>query len=200
MMWLSGCILSGMMQTITTNITNGVNVDALQQTIQAVKAQPELAKFKFRISNCWLGGGHNRSRVGAFTGTMQDIEHLQTFEMDADEPPLLLGNDAGANPVEHLLHALAACVTSSMVYHAAGQGIAIESVESTMEGDIDLRGFLGLDPNVRNGYQGIRMTMRIKTSATDRQWEKLVTLGPTFSPVFDSLTKGVPVTVNAERI
>jgi uncharacterized OsmC-like protein len=112
---------------------------------------------------------------------------------------VLLGKDEGANPVEFLLHALAACVTTSMVYHAAGQGITIESVESTLEGDIDLRGFLGIDRSVRNGYQGIRMKMRIKTDATEKQWERLVRLGPSFSPVFDSVTKGVQVEVSAER-
>ena len=145
------------MQTITSTITNGVNTDALMQTIQAVKAQPELAKFNFRISNRWLGGSHNRSTVSSFTGTMKEIDHLQKFEMDAGEHPVLLGNDEGANPVEYLLHALAACVTTSTVYHAAGQGIDIESVESTVEGDLDLRGFLGLDPSVRTGYQAIRI-------------------------------------------
>jgi uncharacterized OsmC-like protein len=130
---------------------------------------------------------------------MQEIDHLQKFEMDAGEHPVLLGNDEAANPVEYLLHALAACVTSSMVYHAAGQGITIDSVESKVEGDIDLRGFLGLDPSVRNGYQAIRITMRIKTDADERQWANLVKLGPTFSPVFDSITNGVPVQLAAER-
>lgn len=187
------------MQIVNTNITNGVNVDELMQTIQAVKAQPEIAKFNFSVSNKWLGGGHNRTQVGGFSGAMQRMEHAQTFCMDAAEPPVLLGQDEAANPVEYLLHALAACVTTSMVYHAAGQGIAIESVESTLEGDIDLRGFLGIDRSVRNGYQGIRMKMRIRTDADDRQWERLVCLGPGFSPVFDSVTKGVPVEVSAER-
>lgn len=104
------------------------------------------------------------------------------------------------NPVEYLLHALAACVTSSLIYHAAAQGIQIEAVESKVEGKIDLRGFLGVDPNVRKGYEKIQMTMRIKTRADDRQWSKLVDLGPGFSAVFDSLTNGVPVEVSAERI
>lgn len=188
------------MQTVTTQITNGVNVADLMQTIEAVKSQPEIARFNFSVSNKWLGGGRNQTKVCAFTGAMQKLEHSQTFTMDADEPPILLGKDEGANPVEFLLHALAACVTTSMVYHAAGQGIAIESVESTLEGDIDLRGFLGIDRGVRNGYQGIRMKMRIKTDATEKQWERLVRLGPSFSPVFDSVTKGVPVEVTAERL
>jgi uncharacterized OsmC-like protein len=188
------------MQMITPHVTNGVNVDDLMSTINAVKQEPELAKFRFNISNCWIGGGHNRSTVKGFRGAMQDMEHKVTFRMDAGEPAVLLGNDEGANPVEYLLHALAACVTSSMVYHAAGQGIEIEAVESTLQGEIDLRGFLGIDPNVRNGYQKIRISMRIKTKADERQWSKLVRLGPTFSPVYDSVTKGVPVEISAERM
>jgi uncharacterized OsmC-like protein len=174
--------------SVRTSITNGVNVDDLTKTIQAVKAQPEIAKFKFNVSNCWLGGAHNRSTVNGFRGAMQDNEHTSRFVMDAGEHPVLLGNDEGANPVEFLLHALAACVTTSIVYHAAAPGI------------LDLRGFLGIDPNVRNGYERIRMTMKIMTNASDLQWAKLAAIGPAFSPVFDSVTKGVPVDLRAERM
>lgn len=120
--------------------------------------------------------------------------------MDADEPAILLGMDRGANPVEHLLNALAACVTTAMVYHAAAKGIELEEVESRLEGDIDLRGFLGLSDELRNGYEGIRMTFKIKADATDEQLQEIVALGPSFSPVYDSLTKGVPVSVTAERM
>lgn len=186
------------MQTITT-ITNGVDLDALTKTIAAVKADPEIAKFGFRVTNTWISGGHNRSTVRGFHGALQEMAHQTPFVMDAGEPPVLLGKDEGANPVEYLLHALAACVTTAMVYHAAGQGIEIETVESKIEGDLDLRGFLGIDPRVRNGYEKIRMTMKIRTNADGRQWERLVRLGPGFSPVFDSITKGVPVEVTAER-
>jgi uncharacterized OsmC-like protein len=186
--------------SVRTSITNGVNVDDLTKTIQAVKAQPEIAKFKFNVSNCWLGGAHNRSTVNGFRGAMQDNEHTSRFVMDAGEHPVLLGNDEGANPVEFLLHALAACVTTSIVYHAAAQGIEIEAIESKIEGDLDLRGFLGIDPNVRNGYERIRMTMKILPNASDLQWAKLAAIGPAFSPVFDSVTKGVPVDLRAERM
>jgi uncharacterized OsmC-like protein len=188
------------MQSVTTSIRNGVNVDDLTKTIQAVKEQPEIAQFKFNVSNSWIGGGHNRSTVNGFHGAMQDFEHSSKFVMDAAEHPVLLGADEAANPVEFLLHALAACVTTSMVYHAAGQGIEIEAVETKMEGDLDLRGFLGIDPTVRNGYERIRMTMRIRTSASDQQWANLIQLGPHFSPVFDTVTKGVPVDVSTERM
>ena len=187
-------------QMTQTKVVNGVNVDELFRTIDAIKATPGVAKFKFRITNQWIDGGHNRSTVKNFYGACEDIQRGKTFVLDADEPPLLLGKDNGANPVEHLLNALAACVTTSMVYHAAARGIEIQEVESSLEGDIDLRGFLGLDKSVRNGYQGIRMKFKIKTAASDSQIEELCRLGPTYSPVYDSLTKGVPVTVTAERM
>jgi uncharacterized OsmC-like protein len=188
------------METVVTKVTNGVNVNDLTRTIESVRDQPELAKFRFSISNRWLGGGHSRSEVNTFTAAMQQVQHTVKFEMDADESPILLGNDEGANPVEYLLHALAACVTTSMVYHAAARGIHVDAVESTIEGDLDLRGFLGVDPNVRNGYQRIQITMKIDTDADERQWNTLTKLGPTFSPVFDTVTKGVPVDIHAERM
>jgi uncharacterized OsmC-like protein len=118
----------------------------------------------------------------------------------ADEPEVLLGTDRAANPVEHLLHALASCVTTSMVYHAAARGIAIEQVESSLEGDLDLRGFLGLAPGVRKGYQQIRLTLRIKAAVTDGEFQELASLGPNFSPVFDSINMGVPILVSTERL
>ena len=111
-----------------------------------------------------------------------------------------LPNSIYARDVEYLLHALAACVTTSMVYHAAAKGIQIHEVESGIEGDIDLRGFLGLDKSIRNGFQQIRMSFRIKTDATDDEFKTLSELGPRFSPVFDSVTKGVPVVVKTERL
>jgi uncharacterized OsmC-like protein len=188
------------MPKVKSSITNGVNLDDLTSTIQAVKEEPAIAKFQFHISNRWLGGGHNESKVNGFSGAMQQLEHAQEFTLEAGEHPVLLGSDEGANPVEYLLHALAGCVTTSMVYHAAAEGIEVEAVESTIEGDVDLRGFLGLDPTVRSGYQGIKMNMRIKTKAEGQDWEKLLTLGPKFSPVYDSLTKGLPVEVQTERM
>lgn len=177
---------------------NGVNVSELRKTIDDMKATPGLAKFKFRVRNEWIDGGHNRSTVGDFHGANQEISHQRQFLLEADEAPVLLGNDLGANPVEHLLHALAACVTSSMVYHAAARGIRIDEVESSMEGNIDLKGFLGLDNNVRNGYENIRMNFKIKADVPDDQLQAICDMGPKFSPVFDSLSKGVPITVKAE--
>lgn len=180
--------------------TNGVDTARMQETVRTVKASPELGRFKFRIENRWLGAGANRSEVRSFDGCGQTLSHSSSFTLAADEPDMLLGNDTGANPVEHLLHALASCVTTSMVYHAAARGIAVEEVESSLEGELDLQGFLGLDPTVRNGYQQIRMKLRIKANVTDEQLRELSGLGPTFSPVYDSLIKGVPISVSAERI
>ncbi|HEY7403157.1 MAG TPA: OsmC family protein [Candidatus Angelobacter sp.] len=179
---------------------NGVNVDALGQTIAAVNANPTLAKFRFQLKNEWIDGGHNRSIIKQFYGVGQDIDRPRPFTLDADEPPILLGNDLGPNAGEYLLSALAACVTGALVYHAAARGIVIDEVESQVEGDIDLRGFLGLDPSVRKGFQNIRMSFKIRADVTDEQLEELGRLGPEFSPVFDSITRGVPITVQTQRM
>lgn len=179
---------------------NGVAVDDLSKTVDAIKATPAIAKFKFRIRNQWVDAGHNSSIADTFYGAGQEQSRPKPFVLEADEPPVLLGKDTGANPVEHLLHALASCLTTSMVYHAAARGIHIEEVESSLEGDIDLHGFLELDKNVRNGYQGIRVNFKIKADVPDEQLQEISQLGPRHSPVFDSLTNGVPVSVTAERL
>jgi uncharacterized OsmC-like protein len=181
-------------------ITNGVDLARLTDTIEAVKAAPDLGRFQFRIQNRWIDCGENRSEVQPFTAGGRVFKHRTALTLLADEPESLLGTDRGANPVEHLLHALASCVTTSMVYHAAARGIPVERVESTLEGDLDLRGFLGLAPNVRKGYQGIRLKIRIKADISDEQFQELISLGPNFSPVYDSVTNGVPIAVSTERI
>ena len=183
-----------------TKIVNGVSVQDLFTTIDVVKETPEIAKFNFRIRNRWLDGSQNKSAVGAFYGASQEQTRQKPFVLEADEPRVLLGKDSAANPVEHLLHALASCLTTSMVYHAAVRGIQIEEVESTLEGDIDLHGFLELDAKVRKGYQGIRVNFKIKADVPDEQLQEIVQLGPGYSPVFDSLTNGVPILVKAERL
>jgi len=188
------------MATKLMSIVNGVDLTRMEDTVQAVKATPEVASFKFRIENRWIDCGQNQSEVRKFSMGGKEIEHKSRLILDADEPEVLLGTDGGANPVEHLLHALASCVTTSMVYHAAALGIEIEAVESSLEGGLDLRGFLGLSPTVRKGYQQIRLRLRIKANATDEQFRQLSELGPKFSPVFDSLSRGVPIAYSAERI
>jgi len=179
---------------------NGVAVDQLFSTVEAVKATPSIAKFKFQITNRWNTGSQNCSTASGFSGANQQLGHPQPFSLQADEPAILLGKDTAANPVEYLLHALASCLTTSMVYHAAARGIRIDNVESSFEGDLDLRGFLDLDPAVRKGYQGIRARFKITADAPDDQLQEIVRLGTGHSPVFDSITRGVPVSVSAERL
>jgi uncharacterized OsmC-like protein len=184
---------------IKTSRINGVDVDRLQQTLSAIGQDPSLAKFQFRLDNKWLGGGYNRSTASSFSGAGMDHVHARPFELYADEPPVLLGADAAANAGELLLHALTACITAAIVYHAAARGIEIEEIDSSIEGDIDLRGFLGLDEEVRKGFQQIRMKLRIKADMPDDELQALAALGPQFSPLYDSLVNGSPVMVSAER-
>jgi uncharacterized OsmC-like protein len=179
---------------------NGVAVNELFSTVEAVKTTPSIAKFKFRIRNQWEDGSRNHSTVTTFTGANHELAHPVSFRLEADEPAILLGKDMAANPVEHLLHALASCLTTSMVYHASARGIQINQVESTFEGDLDLHGFLDLDPKVRKGYQGIRVAFKVSADVPDDRLEEIVRLGTSHSPVFDSLTNGVPVSISAERL
>ncbi|MCY1422083.1 OsmC-like protein [compost metagenome] len=171
---------------------NGVDVGALFDTIAAVKQDPGLAEFQFRASNRWINGGYNRSNIQAFHGCREeDSTRTKPFVLDADEPPVLLGQDRGANPVEYVLHALAACLTTTMVYHAAARGIEIRGVESKLQGDLDLRGFLGLDPNVRKGYRSVRVEMLVDSDASPAVLRELAQ----FSPVYDIVSHSLPVEV-----
>jgi uncharacterized OsmC-like protein len=177
-------------------VVNGVDIDVLGGTVEAIKENSDLAKCKFRLRNTWVQGGHNRSTVGDFYGACQENSHQATFELDADEPPVLAGTDAAPNPVEHLLHALAGCLTSTLVYHAAIRGIQIDELECELEGDLDLRGFLGLAKDVRKGYQNIRVMFRVKTASD--QLEKLKALSK-LSPVFDVTSNGTQVDIEIEQ-
>ena len=147
------------------NVVNGVDIDVLGGTVGAIQADPGMGACRFRATNNWVDGAQNRRRVTGFYGAHQEIAHKQAFEMLADEPAILAGNDDGANPVEHLLHALASCLTTSMVAHAAVRGIHIEALESELEGDLDLNGFLGLDSEVPKGFTDIRIRFAVKTDA-----------------------------------
>lgn len=171
---------------------NGVHLETLQGTVSAIARDPELGQCKFRARNTWLGGTRNCTRITGFYGARQEIAHKQSFELHADEPPILAGSDDGANPVEHLLNALAACVTTSMVAHAAVRGIHIEALESELEGDIDLRGFLGLDAEVPKGFTDIRLRFRVQADVDDL--EQLKQLAE-YSPVFNTLTQGANVAI-----
>jgi uncharacterized OsmC-like protein len=182
-------------EVIRDNVVNGVNLDTLMATVSAMQEDPQLGVSRFRAANRWISGNRNQTTVKGFFGAKQEMEHKQTFVMDADEPPILAGNDEGANPVEHLLHALASCLTTSMVAHAAVRGIHIDELEAELEGDIDLNGFLGLDENVPKGYTEIRVRYRVKADPKDlRRLERLCR----FSPVFQTVSNGTRVDVTVE--
>lgn len=175
-------------------VRNGVDVTALFATIDAVKGNEQIAQFQFRARNNWKGGDHNQSTIDGFYGACQDIKHAQTFEMHNGEPPVLLGADDFPNPVEYVLHALIGCLTTTMVYHAAARGIAIEAIDSRLEGDLDLRGFLGLSDKVRKGFHTVRVHMRVKSSASASTLRELAK----FSPVHDIVSSSLPVEVKVE--
>ena len=175
-------------------ITNGVNVTQLLDTIEAIKGQPDLAKFQFRASNRWLGGTRNEATVSSYFGACTEEQRFQPFVFLADEPPVLCGRDEGANPVEYLLSALSMCVTTSIVAHAAARGIAIDAIDSELTGELDVRGFLGMSPSVRKGYQQIAMRMRVKTDAPAELLRQLAD----YSPVYDVISRSVPVDLTVE--
>ena len=176
-------------------LVNGVNVAALFEVINAVKANAEIAKFNFRLTNKWLGGEKNRSNIKKFTGALQTHRaNAKGFIVDTGEPPVLLGEDTAPNPGEWLLHSLAGCLTTTIVYHAAARGIAIDAIESQIDGDIDLRGFLGLAPDVRKGYSALRVHMRVKTSAEPATIESLAT----YSSMLEVVSGSVPVSIKVE--
>jgi len=156
-----------------------------------------LGASKFRASNVWLGGNRNQSTITGFYGAKQEIAHKQKFVLDADEPPILAGNDDGANPVEHLLNALAACVTTSMVAHAAVRGIQIQALQSELEGDIDLRGFLGLADDVAKGFTDIRIKFKVQADVQNLERLKRLTA---FSPVLNTITNGATVDIQVEEM
>jgi len=182
-----------------TSTVNGVDLDRLSGTIEAVTADPALARFQFRAGNHWIDGGYSRTTIQGFYGAGQeDATRTEPFTVDADEPPVLLGHNRAPNTVEYVLHALAACVSGTIVYHAAARGIALDSVETTIQGDLDLHGFLGLDGSTRPGYEQIRVTITVAGDFDDDQLAELATL-TRYSPVRDIVTSPVPVAIDVAR-
>jgi uncharacterized OsmC-like protein len=179
----------------TINKVNGIDMDVLQGTVSAIRQEPELGKCKFRVSNKWLSGNHNCSTITGFYGAKQENSHKEPFELHADEPPILAGEDQGPNPVEHLLNALAGCLTTALVAHAAVRGIQIEEVESEIEGDLDINGYLGLSKEVPKGYTDIRVKFKVKTDVDNM--ERLKKLAE-FSPVYNTLINGTNVEIQVE--
>jgi uncharacterized OsmC-like protein len=183
------------MPTLTTDtIRNGVDTEKLFATLDLIKAQPDLARFQFRATNRWIHGAHNRSTIKDFHAAGgEDTSRGEAFEIDAGEPAILLGTDTGANPAEYLLHALAACLTTSIVYVAAARGVELTSVESTLAGDMDVRGALGVDPEPRNGFERIAVSFRVTGNAPDEKLCEVVQRAAKRSAVYDMVTNGVPV-------
>ncbi|RDH79710.1 OsmC family peroxiredoxin [Mycolicibacterium moriokaense] len=183
----------------TTTIVNGVDVERLAGTVEAVSADPALARFQFRARNEWLGGGYSRSTIKDFYGVgHEDTSRTEAFTVETDEPPVLLGENRAPTTVEFVLHALAACVTGTIAYHAAARGIVVAGMETTIEGDVDLHGFLGLDGNVRPGFQRIRVAIKVSGDFDDAQLAELAGL-TAFSPVRDIVSNPVPVDVDLAR-
>jgi uncharacterized OsmC-like protein len=176
-------------------IRNGVDTAALFATLDAVKAAPEAANFQFRASNEWVDGTHSRSTIDGFFGVGEERSHERTFEFDADHPAVLVGRDNGPTPVEFVLHALAACLTAGLANIAAARGIRLTEVRSTVSGDIDLNGILGLDPEIRNGFQRIAVHVTVKGDAPAGKLRALVEQAQARSAVHDIITNHVPVTI-----
>jgi uncharacterized OsmC-like protein len=187
------------MATATATIRNGVNTDQLFATLDAIKADPSIARFQFRARNRWIDGAHNRSTIRDFyAANQEDTSRDGEFVVDAGEPAILLGTDTGPNPAEYLLHALAACLTTSLVYVAAARGVHLTKVESTLEGDMDVRGALGLSDEYRNGFERIRVSFRVKGDAPEEKLREVVARAQARSAVFDMVANGVPVSVDVE--
>ena len=183
------------MTTIEHPVRNGVDTAGLFATLDAVKANPEIARFQFRASNEWLSGTNNRSTIHGFYGATQEMAHEQSWTLDADHPAVLVGRDQGPTPVEYLLHALAACLTSGLANIAAARGVNLTAVKSTVEGDINLLGILGLSDQVRNGFENIKVTFTL-SGDDPAKLRKVVEQSRMRSAVFDVITNGVPVSID----
>ena len=184
------------MTEVLDSIRNGVNTEQMYGTLDAIKADPSLGIFQFRARNHWIDGAHNRSTIQGFYGAGQeDATRDAAFTVDAGEPAVLLGVDTGPNPAEALLHALAACLTTTLVYVAAARKVRLTEVESTLEGDMDVRGCLGVSGEVRNGFNNIRVNFKVKGDAPPEKLREIVERAQARSAVFDMVSHGVPVEV-----
>jgi uncharacterized OsmC-like protein len=184
------------MSLVLDHTRNGVDTQQMYGTLDAIKADPSLGAFQFRARNHWIDGAHNRSTIKGFYGAGQeDASRAQAFTVDAGEPAVLLGVDTGPNPAESLLHALAACLTTTLVYVAAARKVRLTEVESTLEGDMDVRGALGISDEVRNGFTRIRVSFKVKGDASPEKLREIVERAQARSAVFVMVTNGVPVDV-----
>jgi uncharacterized OsmC-like protein len=187
-----------MTATVNEHSRNGVDTATLFATLDAVKGAPEAAKFQFRANNQWVSGTHNTSTIHGYFGVGEERAHERSFVFDADHPAVLVGSDKGPTPVEFVLHALASCLTAGLANIAAARGVTLHEVRSTVSGDIDLNGILGLNPQVRNGYEKINVKFTIKGDASPEVLKGLIEQSRKRSAVFDVITNGVPVAVDVE--
>jgi uncharacterized OsmC-like protein len=193
-------MISLIMNQSSENIINGVSLNKLFGIMEAINTNSDIAKFNLRAKGNWISGAHSQTNIKDFYGAGQTHNRNKTFVLEIDEPPVLLGTNAGANPGEYALAALNGCLTSALIYYAAAKGIQIDEIETTLNGDVDLRGFLGMDESVRNGYKKINVAFRIKAdNATDEQLNELVLLAQSRSPIFDNISNPTPIEVNVER-
>jgi uncharacterized OsmC-like protein len=174
---------------------NGISTPALFATIDVVKNQPQLGAFQFRANGRWLGGTHMRTTMSDFSGAGGDHCHKLDYTTEADHPAVLCGQDNAPTPVEYVLHALAACLTAGIANIAAARGVTLHSVTSSLEGDMDLRGILGLSKDVRNGFSSIRVGFRITGDAPEAKLQEIVQQACARSAVLDVLSNGVPISV-----
>ena len=183
-----------------SKMLNGVDIDQLVATINAIKENPDLARFQFRSNTEWVDGGHSRTRIQSFFGAgTEDTSRKKPFVIEGDEPPVLLGTNSAPNAVEAVLASLASCLAVGIAYNAAARGIKIKSLNFTVEGDIDLHGFLGLSEEIRPGYEKIRVNYRIDSDATKEKIEELCDHVQRTSPVLDIIRNEIPVSVTLEK-
>lgn len=178
----------------TASIRNGVNVDQLLSTVEAIQQQPQAAKFQFRARTKWIGGAQSQTTIRGFYGAgKEDDTRTTPHRLVGDEPAVLLGTNQGPNAVETVLAALASCLAVGYAYNAAARGITIRGLEFEIDGDLDLHGFLGLSETTRPGFDNVRCRVRLESDASPDQLEALREYVEKTSPVVDILRNPVPV-------
>lgn len=186
-------------EQVEQKLVNGINVTKLFDMMDGIRSKPVISKFNFRAKGKWIKGGHNQTTINDFYGAGQTHSRSRPFVYDGDEPPILLGEDHGANATEYALAALSSCLTTTLIYHAAAQGVVIDEVETTLSGDVDLQGLLGMSENVRNGYEKIKVAFKVKSEAPKEKVRELVELAQKRSPVFDIISNPTPIEVSLEE-
>jgi len=183
-----------------TLVNNGVNVDALLAAREALKGAPEAAKFRWRATTKWQNGTHSQTKLQNFFGLGQEQKHKSEFSFEADHPEIFASEDLGATPIEFVLVGLASCLTAGIAAVAQNRGIQLRSVEANLEGSMDLQGILGIDSDVRNGYDDIKVTFKVDADASQKDIEALVAQSQKRSAVYDCVTNPTNVTVAVQKV